>query len=394
MENLYRKNKNLFERVLDKLKEFVKNLREYFAHVNPNTKVEAAALKENTENGMRYLEKIVEAFDKTAEAAVENYQQGATESAAGSKAQYKTRGKYWRPDLKGSEWKLLERRMAEEIGSGENYLDDATKWVYAEEKGIQVFALFGIGDGTDATPLYAVGGKRAAVANELILSKMEDEKNGFDGNRADISQWVGGVRSNQKYVRRNLDASERKGATARGIDKLHGGAPKSDTQRIAGGNTEDQRGVKEKFSLRDSAGRELTEAQQAYFKDSKVRDADGKSYLYDLLDIKKEKVISSTSFSAQGRSEVFEPKPSREQYMQNPRESQPEKTGNNQRALRDVALSDRDVLRGVKKAGRHLAMLADFGAEGGSRTLARVFKPPTPLAGEPLRPLGYFCRTI
>ena len=31
------------------------------------------------------------------------------------------------------------------------------------------------------------------------------------------------------------------------------------------------------------------------------------------------------------------------------------------------------------------------GAEGGIWTLARVFKPPTPLAGEPLRPLGYFC---
>lgn len=129
------------------------------------------------------------------------------------------------------------------------------------------------------------------------------------------------------------------GATARGIDKLHGGAPKSDTQRIAGGNTENQRGVKEKFSLRDSAGRELTEAQQAYFKDSKVRDADGKSYLYDLLDIKKEKVISSTSFSAQGRSEVFEPKPSREQYMRNSRESQAENTGKDQHALRDAALS-------------------------------------------------------
>ncbi len=458
MENLYRKNKSLFERVLDKLKEFVKNLREYFAHVNPNTKVEAAALKENTENGMRYLEKIVEAFDKTAEAAVENYQQGTTESTAESKTQYKTRGKYWRPDLKDSEWKLLERRMAEEIGSGENYLDDATKWVYADEKGAQVFALYGVGDGTEATPLYAVGGKRAAVANELILSKMEDEKNGFDGNRADISQWVDGVRSNQKYVRRNLDASERKGATARGIDKLHGGAPKSDTQRIAGGNTEDQRGVKEKFSLREIDGKVmpvldvqndtrdykvaeaylktlvdtehpfatiLMDAQPVYIgkdlpgeyksseytkslrkatrtvkmqavtnldemlllaengewrenvkdkhkKDAKngwyrystqfalpvldikkavdhytvysgtliIRnDADGKSYLYDLLDIKKEKVISSTSFSAQGRSEVFEPKPSREQYMQNPRESQPEKTGNDRHALRDVALS-------------------------------------------------------
>ena len=68
-------------------------------------------------------------------------------------------------------------------------------------------------------------------------------------------------------------------------------------------------------------------------------DADGKSYLYDLLDIKKEKVISSPSFSARERSEVFEPKPSQEQYMQNPQKSQQENTGKDQRALRDVALS-------------------------------------------------------
>ncbi len=392
MENLYRKNKNLFERVLDKLKEFVKNLREYFAHVNPNTKVEAAALKENTENGMRYLEKIVEAFDKTAEAAVENYQQGTTESTAESKTQYKTRGKYWRPDLKDSEWKLLERRMAEEIGSSENYLDDATKWVYAEEKGIQVFALFGIGDGTDATPLYASAG-RTARADAKMLMDYTVEENQYDGNRKDLNTLLEGYGRSNGNGSRNFSDGKRGSAKNR-VAGLSGGSQRSDTGGTAERSSEDQRGVKEKFSLRDSAGHELTEAQQEYFKDSKVRDADGKSYLYDLLDIKKEKVISSTSFSAQGRSEVFEPKPSREQYMQNPRESQPEKTGNNQRALRDVALSDRDVLRGVKKAGRHLAMLADFGAEGGSRTLARVFKPPTPLAGEPLRPLGYFCRNI
>lgn len=66
-------------------------------------------------------------------------------------------------------------------------------------------------------------------------------------------------------------------------------------------------------------------------------DADGKSYLYDLLDIKKEKVISSTSFSAQGRSVVFEPKPSQAQYTQNQTESQAQ--------IRSSTLSDRDVLR-------------------------------------------------
>ena len=511
MENLYRKNKSLFDRVLDKLKEFVKNLREYFAHVNPNTKVEAAALKENTENGMRYLEKIVEAFDKTAEAAVENYQQGTTESTAESKTQYKTRGKYWRPDLKDSEWQLLERRMAEEIGSGENYLDDATKWVYAEEKGVQVFALYGVGDGTEATPLYAVGGKQAKqIAEDLLIKENAYEKN--DRGRGAVDSWVESIRRTKgsRDGNRSSDGNRR---TAVRDDELHGGSQRSDAGGTAGRGTEDQRGVKEKFSLREIDGKVmpvldvqndtrdynvaeaylktlvdtehpfatiLMDAQPVYIgkdlpgeyksseytkslrkatrtvkmqavtnldemlllaengewrenvkdkhkKDAKngwyrystqfalpvldikkavdhytvysgtliIRnDADGKSYLYDLLDIKKEKVISSTSFSAQGRSEVFEPKPSREQYMQNPRESQPEKTGNDRHALRDVALSDRDELRDVKKAGRHLAMLADFGAEGGSRTLARVFKPPTPLAGEPLRPLGYFCRNI
>ena len=39
-------------------------------------------------------------------------------------------------------------------------------------------------------------------------------------------------------------------------------------------------------------------------------DADGKSYLYDLLDIEKKKVISAASFSAETHSEVLPPKPS------------------------------------------------------------------------------------
>lgn len=85
------------------------------------------------DGGLHYLERIVEAYDKAATAAVGSYQ--------------------------GAEWELLERRMNAKIKSGENFLDEATKWVYADEKGVQVFALYGIGDGTDATPLYAVGGE-------------------------------------------------------------------------------------------------------------------------------------------------------------------------------------------------------------------------------------------
>lgn len=42
------------------------------------------------------------------------------------------------------------------------------------------------------------------------------------------------------------------------------------------GGSQNQRGVKEKFSLRDSAGNVLTAEQQEFFKDSQVRDDDGR----------------------------------------------------------------------------------------------------------------------
>lgn len=64
-------------------------------------------------------------------------------------------------------------------------------------------------------------------------------------------------------------------------------------------------------------------------------DADGKSYLYDLVDIKKEKRISTASFSARGHSEVLAPKPSQIQYMQIVENSQAENSGGTKFSMRD-----------------------------------------------------------
>ena len=66
-------------------------------------------------------------------------------------------------------------------------------------------------------------------------------------------------------------------------------------------------------------------------------DADGKSYLYDLVDIKKEKRISTASFSARGHSEVLAPKPSQIQYMQIVENSQAENSGGTKFSMRDSA---------------------------------------------------------
>ena len=67
-------------------------------------------------------------------------------------------------------------------------------------------------------------------------------------------------------------------------------------------------------------------------------DADGKSYLYDLLDIEKKKVISAASFSAETHSEVLPPKPS----------------------VNSISTSDGNVngkfsLKGMDSAGRQLS---------------------------------------
>ena len=55
----------------------------------------------------------------------------------------------------------------------------------------------------------------------------------------------------------------------------------------------------------------VPQTYKAYDAEMVIRnDADGKSYLYDLLDIEKKKVISAASFSAETHSEVLPPKPS------------------------------------------------------------------------------------
>ena len=51
--------------------------------------------------------------------------------------------------------------------------------------------------------------------------------------------------------------------------------PSVDSIRQSNDNSQEKSSDKVQSSMRDSVGRELTEAQQAYFKDSKVRDADG-----------------------------------------------------------------------------------------------------------------------
>ena len=263
VQRLAEENRGLFQKIRSWLRKWLENIKKAFDGVGAEH-AEAKALE-------KHLEELQQRWDDALVGASRNLQRSRAEAeSAGEKAS--VRGKYWRPDLNRSEWNLLNRRLEEEIESSGQYLDESTKWLYADEKGVQVFALYGIGDGTEATPLYAVGGKKALKAHEFLTSKMEVLENDVDRNRENVGRWISGVRGDEKYDRYDTHALGRTGTVTNGTDQLHGGTPNGDSERIAGkGN----RNGEVKFSLRDSAGRELTAAQQDYFKDSKVRDAEG-----------------------------------------------------------------------------------------------------------------------
>ena len=164
--------------------------------------------------------------------------------------------------------------MAWWIRNDKQYLDESTKWLYADEKGVQVFALYGIGDGTEATPLYAVGGKQARADAAALMAYIKEERE-YDGNRKDLDTLLEGYGRSNRDGRSNL-FDRKRGSAENRTAGLHRGSQGRDAGGTSERGTQNQPGIKEKFSLRDSMGRELTAAQQDYFKDSKVRDAAGR----------------------------------------------------------------------------------------------------------------------
>ena len=155
---------------------------------------------------------------------------------------FSRRDKYWRPSLSGDEWSLLNRRMDEEIQSEENFVDESTKWVYADEKGVQVFALYGIGDGTEATPLYAVSGEKATACKADMTDYMEEKENA-DRNGQSVDSWVKQFRSKKRSRGGNLSKAKEQAGTAGTVYGLHGGQQERYSRGTAERGAEDQRGV-------------------------------------------------------------------------------------------------------------------------------------------------------
>ena len=245
VQRLAEENRGLFQKIRSWLRKWLENIKKAFDGVGAEH-AEAKALE-------KHLEELQKRWDDALVGASQNLQRSRAEAedkaaeSAGEKAS--VRGKYWRPDLNRSEWNLLNRRLEEEIESSGQYLDESTKWLYADEKGVQVFALYGIGDGTEATPLYAVGGKQARYAASLMRDVIE-EVGRSDGNAEGFDSWAENLRSKNGNYRRNY-AQAGDGKPAGRNAGLHGRSQGRNTGKPAGDGKGKPSGVREKFSLRD-----------------------------------------------------------------------------------------------------------------------------------------------
>lgn len=85
VQELAEEHKSLFRSILDHLKEFLSQLKSYFNEMGHNRSREANALKEQVGDTVRYVDSIVNMFDKAAVQAVRNYQATvATDETASS----------------------------------------------------------------------------------------------------------------------------------------------------------------------------------------------------------------------------------------------------------------------------------------------------------------------
>lgn len=220
----HRENKPLLEKLRDAIRSFIAKL--------------TGREKKKAQTAQGKLTAALEAAAKEAKTL-----QGQPDNGKMA-AKYSLKGKYWRPNLSGKEWGLLNRRMDAEISDPAHALDESTQWAYAEEKGDRVFAIYGIGDGTEATPLYASGGKTAMADYHAFMDAGKRFNYGTDRSTESLNRLFKTLRRKQGQVDGGLSAAQR-GGTADGHDRVSSERTGHDGRESAEHGAEDRRRIRE-----------------------------------------------------------------------------------------------------------------------------------------------------
>ena len=153
IEQLARKNQNVFQQLLSKLKEFLTSIKQHFASMGGATR-EAKALKKKMGETVSYMEEIVKKFDEVAVKAVENYQRTVAEDVAVSKEE-----KVVSKKEKTTETKPAETVTEETVSETEDTVSETEDTVSGTEESVietaEVVSEVGKVASEDASPASA-----------------------------------------------------------------------------------------------------------------------------------------------------------------------------------------------------------------------------------------------
>ena len=125
--------------------------------------------------------------------------------------QYKVSGN---PDFNSEEWSIVNRRKYSEFYNPKYVLDEDHNWMYANEKGYTVFAIYSKNDPGDPTVLYGSSGKKA-IRDYGKLNRFFEEGQRYAGNnRATFDRILNDIKSSQRNTSNGISFVGEQGTTA------------------------------------------------------------------------------------------------------------------------------------------------------------------------------------
>ena len=115
---------------------------------------------------------------------------------------------YSRPNFNKSDWEIVNRKKHIEFNNPTFDLDTDRKWMYANEKGSTVFAIYSKSDPEDPTVLYGTRGKDAERDYDKIVAHLRGGTNAKRG-RAALDRLLANIQRNEGNRSDGISSSER-----------------------------------------------------------------------------------------------------------------------------------------------------------------------------------------
>ena len=186
VNNLAVKNRNVFQKAFDEVKYLLS--------------IATAGSKE-----ARELEKVKRLFEKAYNETIKG--QKNTNQTGG------VRYSYSRPNFNKDEWAIVNRRKHSEFDNPKFDLDTDKKWMYVNEKGSTVFAIYSKHDAEDPTVLYGSSGKKAEQDHAKLNRFFAEDKDYATNNRTTFDRILKDIKSAKGNTSNSVSPTGGRGST-------------------------------------------------------------------------------------------------------------------------------------------------------------------------------------